>query len=310
MTITDPAVSTQEAAASSLFEITDHITIDSTEGARTVDLWCPVIGDGAFQRVLDAEVTSEDPYDLTREAEFGNLMLYSRQRSAKAPSWSIRYVVERRAIGHAPDPARARPLGTAQLFTRALTPEAHVDVDERTRTLAQDVVGPETNPLLQARRIYDYVTGAMDYDATKQSFLGSTEHALTCSVGNCNDIHALFVSLCRSVDIPARFVLGQALEQPQPDAQDCEVCGYHCWAEFFVAGHGWLPADASCATKYGTHGLFANLEANHIAWSTGRDILLAPPQRAGRHLFFAGPYAEVDGKTHPVQRQIRFTALP
>lgn len=309
MTITDPAVSAHADATIGLFEITDHITIDSTQGAHTVEMWCPVIGDGAFQRVLDVEVTSEDPYDLTREPEFGNLMLYSRLRLATAASWSIRYVVERRAIGHAPDPARARPLATAQLFSRALIPEAHVDVDERTRTLAQDVVGPETNPLEQARRIYDYVTGAMDYDATKQSFLGSTEHALTCSVGNCNDIHALFVSLCRSVDIPARFVLGQALELPQPGAQDCEVCGYHCWAEFFVAGLGWLPADASCATKYGTHGLFANLQANHIAWSIGRDILLAPPQRAGRSLFFAGPYAESDGETHPAQRQIRFTAM-
>lgn len=218
MTITDPAVSAHADATIGLFEITDHITIDSTQGAHTVEMWCPVIGDGAFQRVLDVEVTSEDPYDLTREPEFGNLMLYSRLRLATAASWSIRYVVERRAIGHAPDPARARPLATAQLFSRALIPEAHVDVDERTRTLAQDVVGPETNPLEQARRIYDYVTGAMDYDATKQSFLGSTEHALTCSVGNCNDIHALFVSLCRSVDIPARFVLGQALELPQPGA--------------------------------------------------------------------------------------------
>lgn len=241
MTITDPAVSAHADATIGLFEITDHITIDSTQGAHTVEMWCPVIGDGAFQRVLDVEVTSEDPYDLTREPEFGNLMLYSRLRLATAASWSIRYVVERRAIGHAPDPARARPLATAQLFSRALIPEAHVDVDERTRTLAQDVVGPETNPLEQARRIYDYVTGAMDYDATKQSFLGSTEHALTCSVGNCNDIHALFVSLCRSVDIPARFVLGQALELPQPGAQDCEVCGYHCWAEFFVAGLARTP---------------------------------------------------------------------
>ncbi|SON59003.1 hypothetical protein MSIMFI_00484 [Mycobacterium simulans] len=88
------------------------------------------------------------------------------------------------------------------------------------------------------------------------------------------------------------------------------MCGYHCWTEFFVAGHGRLPADSSCATKYGTHGLFANLEANRIAWSTGPDIVLARPQRAGRNLFFAGPFAEVDGKTHPVQRQIRFTALP
>lgn len=267
MTVTDPTAPAQEHAAISLFEITDG---------------------------------------LTREPEFGNLMLHSRLCAAKAASWTIRYVVERRAIGHVADPARAHPLATAQLSARALTPEAHVDVDERTRALAQDIAGPETNPLKQARRMYDYVTGAMDYDATKQSFLGSTEHALNCSVGNCNDIHALFVSLCRSLDIPARFVLGQALEQPQPGAQEC---GYHCWAEFFIAGLGWLPADASCATKYGTHGLFANLEVNHIAWSTGRDILLAPPQRSGRSLFFAGPYAEADGKTHAVGRQIRFTAL-
>lgn len=309
MTITNPAAPAREDAAISLFDITDDITIDIPDGARIVDVWCPVIGDSPFQRVLDFEVTSSDPYDLTRETEFGNLMLHSRLCAAQTASWSIRYVVERRATEHVPDPAQARPLTTFRLFARALTQEAHVDVDKRTRALAQDIVGSESNPLEQARRIYDYVTGAMDYDATKQSFLGSTEHALTCSVGNCNDIHALFVSLCRSVNIPARFALGQALEQPQPGAQDCEVCGYHCWAEFFVAGLGWLPADASCATKYGTHGLFANLEANHIAWSVGRDILLAPPQRSGRSLFFAGPYAEADGKTHPVQRRIRFTPL-
>lgn len=101
MTITDPAVSAHADATIGLFEITDHITIDSTQGAHTVEMWCPVIGDGAFQRVLDVEVTSEDPYDLTREPEFGNLMLYSRLRLATAASWSIRYVVERRAIGHA-----------------------------------------------------------------------------------------------------------------------------------------------------------------------------------------------------------------
>ena len=105
-------------------------------------------------------------------------------------------------------------------------------------------------------------------------------------------------------------VLGQALEAAEAGTEDCEVCGYHCWAEFFVTGLGWLPADASCATKYGTHSLFGNLEANHIAWSTGRDLLLAPPQRAGRSLFFAAPYAEADGSPHPVDRRIAFTPAP
>jgi hypothetical protein len=35
---------------------------------------------------------------------------------------------------------------------------------------------------------------------------------------------------------------------------------------------------------------------NHIAWSVGRDVLLTPPPRGGRVLFFAGPHAEVDGR--------------
>src|SRR2546427_4651313 len=87
--------------------------------------------------------------------------------------------------------------------------------------------------------------------------------ALSCSTGNCNDIHALFISLCRSVAIPARLVLGQAFEPPPPGQDACELCGYHCWAEFFVAGLGWVPADASCACKYGTDDLFGDLELNH-----------------------------------------------
>jgi transglutaminase-like putative cysteine protease len=187
--------------------------------------------------------------------------------------------------------------------------ERFVDVDDKTRSLASHIVGGETNPLHQARRVYEYVTEAMRYDAAQQSWRGSTEHALVCSVGNCNDIHALFVSLCRSIGIPARFVLGQALEAPPQGQETCDLCGYHCWAEFFVAGLGWIPADASCACKYGKHGLFGDLELNHVAWSVGRDILFTPPQRADRSLFFAGPYAELDGRTYPVQRHVNFSEL-
>lgn len=86
--------------------------------------------------------------------------------------------------------------------------------------------------------------------------------------------------------------------------------GYHCWAEFFVAGAGWLPADASCACKYGKHQLFGDLEMNHIAWSTGRDINLFPMQQGDPLLFFAGPYAELDRKRFPkIERHIHFNLV-
>lgn len=169
MTITDPAVSAHADATIGLFEITDHITIDSTQGAHTVEMWCPVIGDGAFQRVLDVEVTSEDPYDLTREPEFGNLMLYSRLRLATAASWSIRYVVERRAIGHAPDPARARPLATAQLFSRALIPE-HMSM-----SMSAPVRWPKTSsaprPTRSNRPVASTTTSPAPWTTTRRSSL-------------------------------------------------------------------------------------------------------------------------------------------
>lgn len=214
-------------------------------------------------------------------------------------------------MAHALHPDCVRPLETPALFERWLRAERFVDVDDKTRALAGEIAGDTTNVLDRARRIYDHVIGAMTYDAELQSWKGSTEHALVCATGNCNDIHALFISLCRSLGIPARLILGQALEAPATPGEDaCELCGYHCWAEFFASGLGWIPVDASCACKYGKHGLFGDLEMNHVAWSVGRDIELSPPQKDERLLFFAGPYAEVDGVAYRVAgRHIRFAEI-
>jgi len=292
------------------YEIYDRFQIAPLEGiAGRMDVWCPMIPDTPYQRVLDVSIAAPGPYELNREPEFGNLMLHAALLEAfdKALLFEIRYVVERLRVPHRLDSPPVRALAVRGLFARALAPEQYVDVDLKTQALAEQVVGDECSPLERARRIYDYVTEKMTYNAAEQSWKGSTEHALACSVGNCNDIHALFVSLCRSLGIPARFVLGQALEPPPPGQEACELCGYHCWAEFFVPGLGWVPADASCACKYGKHELFGDLEMNHVAWSVGRDIQLQPPQHGGRLLFLAGPYVEIGRNPHAmVERQIRF----
>lgn len=182
------------------------------------------------------------------------------------------------------------------LYSRFLDPERYVDVTPETRDLARQVLGTTVGVVEQARRIYDHLVGYMTYDAGQQSWTGSTEHGLVCSVGNCNDIHALFISLCRSIGLPARLMMGQALETPEPDEERCELCGYHCWAEFFAAGLGWVPVDASCACKYGKHLLFGSVELNHVAWAVGRDVLLQPAQQGERLLYFVAPYAEVNGE--------------
>jgi 23S rRNA (cytidine1920-2'-O)/16S rRNA (cytidine1409-2'-O)-methyltransferase len=75
--------------------------------------------------------------------------------------------------------------------------------------------------------VYRYVTDTMAYDAAKQSWKGSTEHALACSTGNCNDIHVSFISLVRVLPaIAARVREGGwivALVKPQFEAARAQV---------------------------------------------------------------------------------------
>jgi transglutaminase-like putative cysteine protease len=309
-----PAIPLPIEAERKKYEIHDRVKVEvPMAGAETLDIWTPVIPETPYQRVLDLEVTAPGLWQIDREAEFGNLVFHSRLPAPACTVYEayLRYLVERLPVAHPLDPALVGPISTPQLFSRTLGPEQFVDVNGRTRSLAREIVGGETNILRQARLLYDYVTGTMAYDATQQSWKGSTEHALVCSVGNCNDIHALFISLGRSLNIPSRLVLGQAFEPPPPGQEACDLCGYHCWAEFFAPGLGWVPVDASCACKYGKHALFGAIESNHVAWSVGRDILLAPAQQGTRLLFFAGPYAEVDGQPHPkVERHVTFVGGP
>jgi transglutaminase-like putative cysteine protease len=290
-----------EAAAGSIrrYEIDDRFTIPSPPGELSVvDVWSPIIPDTPSQRVVRIAVQAPDPWTIGHDTGHGNRILHARSADPVRAdlAFHIRYTVERRRVVHVLDPACVRALETPALFIRSLQPEQFVDVNEQTVALARDVVGAETNALHQAQRIYDYVTGRMTYSAEHQSWKGSTEHALACSTGNCNDIHALFISLCRSAGIPARLVMGQVFESPPPGQEGCDLCGYHCWAEFFASGLGWIPVDASCACKFGTSDLFGRLEMNHVAWSVGRDLWLSPPQQGGRLLFFAAPYVEVDGQ--------------
>jgi transglutaminase-like putative cysteine protease len=308
--------SSTPSASSSMrrYEIVDEVTLAAApSGAERYDLWCPLIPDTPYQRVVAVRVHSSVPWTAKHEAEHGNRILHTHIAGVPPAPATVRicYTIERRARVWTLDSAVVRPLEASALFLNSLRPERFVDVDERTRRLAREVVGSEPELLERARRIYEYVAGTMTYNAEAQSWKGSTSHALACSTGNCNDIHALFISLCRSVGIPARLVLGQALETPPSGAEACEVCGYHCWAEFFVGGLGWVPADASCACKYAKDHLFGDLELNHVAWSMGRDIELEPVQQGGRLLFFAGPYAEADGVPHRgVERRIRFVEIP
>ena len=88
--------------------------------------------------------------------------------------------------------------------------------------------------------------------------------------------------------------------------------GYHCWAELYVEGVGWLPVDSSEASKHPEkrEAFFGGLDANRVEFTTGRDLKLATRRAAEPLNYFVYPQVEVDGKPHPgVERRFSFTDL-
>jgi hypothetical protein len=101
------------------------------------------------------------------------------------------------------------------------------------------------------------------------------------------------MSLARAKGIPARFIIGFPMT-----AKDHVVTGYHCWAEFYVAGKGWVPVDPSEASKSSDPNvrtsLFGNLDSDRLEFTIGRDLKLNPRTSEALN-YFIYPRAEAAG---------------
>ena len=101
---------------------------------------------------------------------------------------------------------------------------------------------------------------------------GNAIYACDIGVGNCTDYHSYFMSLSRTMDVPARFHMGFNVS----DGIQGNIGGYHCWSDYYVDGEGWYPVDISEADKNPSKidFLFGKLDCNRVEFTTGRDLEL------------------------------------
>jgi transglutaminase-like putative cysteine protease len=88
------------------------------------------------------------------------------------------------------------------------------------------------------------------------------EETLQQGQGSCRDFAVLFVDVCRSAGIAARFVSGYCMGDVAADSH------MHAWAEVYLPGAGWRGYDPS-------RGLAVS--EDHIAVSSGQRPLDASP---------------------------------
>ena len=172
-------------------------------------------------------------------------------------------------------------------------------VSDAVKKLAHELAGNETNRLIIARRFYDFVTEHVTYSFMRQYItLGMIpDYCISRLRGDCGVQALLFIALCLSAGIPAKWQSGKYVTP--------ESAGNHDWAMFYIEPWGWMFADCSFggsayrANAYERHDFyFGNLDPFRMAANHGILKEFDPPKKHWR----IDPYDNQSGEAEYEER--------
>ncbi len=124
-----------------------------------------------------------------------------------------------------------------------LSPSKLVLTSGDVKKVAKRVTRGKRSILFKAEAIYDYIVENYQRDETiKGCGTGAVCKILKSKKGKCADIHSVFAALARSIGAHAKEIFG--IRIPKGKSGDMTKA-FHCRAEFYLPGSGWIPVDAS-----------------------------------------------------------------
>ena len=265
-----------------------HYKVALPEIKEPARMWIPIAKSDAYQTVRVISLKAPGKQQMLQEKEYDNTILYLELGPEQSEGEiEIVYEVER---------LEKRPYEAEKSIPdKYLKPNMLMPVGGRFAKIAEEAIGQKRKDtkLMQARALYDYVIDNMRYMKNGNYGHGDAVYACDTRSGNCSEFHSFFISLARSVGIPARFSIGAAIPSERNEGG---IDGYHCWAEFYADGK-WWPVDISEGNKYTALATyyFGRHPANRIELSSGRDLQVTPGPASGPINFLAFPLLEIAG---------------
>ena len=282
------------------------------DSSTDLKLWIPVPREWASQKAVQITSVEPEPHAEYTDPEHGNRMLFwdfGAESSRSCYDVTVRYRIESYEVHAEIDPNAIVSYDKSSKEYRLYTRSTHtITITPEIRELARQAVGGETNPYVQARRIFEFVRRKMRLNILDAERGRGISCLLAHPVrdeetgeqhyeGSCSQYSAFFCALCRAVGIPARTVFafrsirpwteGQPLRplyrfetklspEGRAGVQHMGSMYPHMWAEFLLPGYGWIPADAQM-------GRFGSLDNKKVVLNKGRDVLIGPHAPQEQH---------------------------
>jgi len=184
--------------------------------------------DTAQLRYYASETAPKMEYTLKRWADSRDIQM------------ELFYTIENQAIEY----DLPKYSGRNSVETGYLQPEPGIEsTTEAIADYANSLTGREPYPLDKAIKLFYYVNSKLDYRTSSEA-THSALRTLKRKYGNCEDFSLLYIALCRSVGIPARFVTGYRFDPVQVPQYEVDLAKFgHAWVEVNLPGIGWIPVE-------------------------------------------------------------------
>ncbi|MDT8444526.1 MAG: transglutaminase domain-containing protein [Desulfuromonadales bacterium] len=290
--------------------VTMEFDLSAQPAGEVVRLWVPYPVSNQDQLIsnirLQGDYAETAVYTVPAN---GTPLLYAEwPQGSKSRKLTLAFEVVRDELRRNDFPAR-EPAWNPADYAEYLAPTSIGPTDGAVKELADKIVAGKATVLERTRAIYDWTVENMYRDPeTIGCGKGDVCYLLIKPGGKCTDISSVFVALCRAAGVPAREVFGLRLgKQAEQDITNWQ----HCWAEFFLPGYGWVPADPADVLKAMLveklelsspriaelrDYFWGGIDAYRFQLASGRDLVLNPVQAGEPLNTFGYPYAEVGGK--------------
>ncbi|MFH1637535.1 MAG: transglutaminase-like domain-containing protein [Candidatus Woesearchaeota archaeon] len=135
-----------------------------------------------------------------------------------------------------------------------------IDINDDIRKTASGIIEGETDYYRAVFKLADWVYTNINYTigSDTEGAVQKSSWVLENKIGMCDEKSNLFISLARTVGIPARFIGGVAYSNIKSSM------GEHGWAEVYFPGEGWVPVDP-------TFGQIGWVDPTHIKMKESMD---------------------------------------